>query len=113
MVWFRPRLARLFHFDHRFEIFVPEPKRRWGCYVLPFLMGDRLVARVDLKADRPGRRLLVLAAWKEKEVDADAVAEALAAEVRTLASWLELDAVVVMRRGDFAKPLAAAIRNGG
>jgi len=113
VVWFRPRLARLFHFDHRFEIFVPEPKRRWGCYVLPFLMGDRLVARVDLKADRSGRRLLVLAAWKEKEVDADEVAEALAAEVRTLASWLELDAVVVMRRGDFAKPLAAAIRNGG
>jgi uncharacterized protein YcaQ len=113
VVWFRPRLARLFHFDHRFEIFVPEPKRRWGCYVLPFLMGDRLVARVDLKADRSARRLLVLAAWKEKDADADEVAEALAAELRTLAAWLGLDAVVVKRRGDFCKPLAAAIRNSG
>jgi uncharacterized protein len=110
VVWFRPRLARLFQFDHRFEIFVPEPKRRWGCYVLPFLMGDRLVARVDLKADRSSRRLLVLAAWKEKDVDADAVAKALAPELHTLAAWLGLDTVVVKRRGDFYKPLAAAIR---
>jgi len=113
VVWFRPRLARLFHFDHRFEIFVPEAKRRWGCYVLPFLMGDRLAARVDLKADRTNRRLLVLAAWKEKDVDVDAVAEALALELRTLATWLDLDAVVVKRRGDFARPLAATVRNGG
>jgi uncharacterized protein YcaQ len=110
LIWFRPRLARLFGFDYRFEIFVPEAKRRWGCYVLPFLMGDRLVARVDLKADRPGRRLQVLAAWKEKNVDATAVAEALAAELRTLASWLELDSVAVGRRGDFSRPLAAALR---
>ena len=113
VVWFRPRLARLFHFDHRFEIFVPEAKRRWGCYVLPFLMGDRLAARVDLKADRTNRRLLVLAAWKEKDVDVDAVAEALALELRTLATWLDLDAVVVKRRGAFARPLAATVRNGG
>jgi uncharacterized protein YcaQ len=113
VVWFRPRLARLFQFDHRFEIFVPEPKRRWGCYVLPFLMSDRLVARVDLKADRSNRRLLVLAAWKEKDVDGDAAAEALALELRTLAAWLGLDAVVVTRRGDFARPLAAAVRNCG
>ena len=113
VVWFRPRLARLFQFDHRFEIFVPEAKRRWGCYVLPFLMGDRLVARVDLKADRSARRLLVLAAWKEKDVDADAAAQALAVELRTLAAWLGLDTLVVKRRGDFARPLAAAVRNGG
>lgn len=105
VVWFRPRLARLFEFDHRFEIFVPEEKRRWGCYVLPFLMGDRLVARVDLKADRPGRRLRVLAAWREKDVDAGIVAPALATELRTLASWLALDRVVVERRGNFSRQL--------
>jgi hypothetical protein len=113
VVWFRPRLARLFGFNYRFEIFVPEAKRRWGCYVLPFLMGDQLVARVDLKADRPGRRLLVLSAWKEKEMDATAVAPALAAELHTLASWLGLDAVAVQRNGNFSRPLAAAVRNGG
>jgi uncharacterized protein YcaQ len=113
VVWFRPRLARLFGFDYRFEIFVPEEKRRWGCYVLPFLMGDRLVARVDLKADRAGRRLLVLAAWREKDVDATAVAVALAAELRTLASWLELDTVAVRRGGNFSRPLAAAVRAQG
>jgi uncharacterized protein len=108
VVWFRPRLARLFGFHHRFEIFVPEAKRRWGCYVLPFLMGDRLVARVDLKADRPGRRLLVPATWKEKNIDEPAVAAALAAELRTLAAWLKLDSIVVRRRGDFSRQLRSA-----
>jgi hypothetical protein len=111
VVWFRPRLLRLFGFDHRFEIFVPADKRRWGCYVLPFLMGDRLVARVDLRNDREGRRLLVLGAWKEADVDTRAVAQALAAELRTLASWLELESVKVERRGDLARTLAATFRS--
>lgn len=111
VVWFRPRLARLFDFDYRFEIFVPEAKRRWGCYVLPFLMGDRLAARVDLKADRPNLRLLVVSACKEKDVEADAVVEALARELRTLASWLGLEKVAVQSRGDLSRPLAAKIRS--
>ena len=111
VVWFRPRLLRLFGFDHRFEIFTPKHKRRWGCYVLPFLMGDRLVARVDLKTDRNARRLLVLAAWKESGIDTPAVAEALALELRTLAGWLGLEAVKVQRGGDFARPLAATLRS--
>jgi len=108
VVWFRPRLLRLFGFHHRFEIFTPKEKRRWGCYVLPFLMGDRLVARVDLKADRTRRRLNVLASWKEREIDAPAVAEALIQELHTLASWLELETVTVHGKGDFSRPLRSA-----
>jgi uncharacterized protein YcaQ len=110
LIWFRPRTRRLFHFDYRFEIFVPAAKRKWGSYVLPFLFGDRLAARVDLKSDRPNSRLLVAGAYLESWADAGAVAPALAAELHTLASWLALDSVRVGRRGRFAGPLAAAVR---
>ncbi|HEX9636982.1 MAG TPA: crosslink repair DNA glycosylase YcaQ family protein, partial [Acidobacteriota bacterium] len=110
LIWFRPRTARLFQFDYRFEIFVPPRQRRWGAYVLPFLLGERLVARVDLKSDRGGGRLLVQAAFLEPGVKAASVTGPLAAELETMATWLGLKAVSVGRRGNLAAALARAVR---
>jgi uncharacterized protein YcaQ len=110
VVWFRARASRLFGFDYRIEIYTPEAQRRWGYYVLPFLLGDRLAARIDLKADRAARHLLVLAAYHEPGVDVGAAAEALAQELRSMAAWLGLAAVRVVRRDGFNRMLAAALR---
>ena len=109
VVWFRPRAQRLFGFDYRIEIWVPREKRKWGYYVLPFLLGDCLVARVDLKADREQRALRVLAAYIEPKAKPTVVSDALARELKTMASWLDLETVAVERRGDLARQLAGAI----
>ncbi len=110
LIWNRERTERMFGMRFRLEIYTPAPQRVHGYYVLPFLLGDELVARVDLKADRPARTLRVLAAHLEPERPAGAVAEALARELRGLAAWLGLEQVTVARRGDLARALAAQAR---
>jgi uncharacterized protein YcaQ len=109
VIWFRPRAERLFGFHYRIEIYVPAGKRKWGYYVLPFLLDDRIVARVDLKADRRNRRLLVLAAHAEQGIDRGRTARELATELASLADWLDLDSVRASRKGSFARELAACI----
>jgi uncharacterized protein YcaQ len=109
MMWRRDRIVDLFGFDYVLEIFVPEPKRVFGYYVLPFLLGEDFVARVDLKADRKEKTLLVQASYAEFGVDLDAVVPALAHELREVAGWQRLDGVVVKQKGDLAKRLDAAL----
>lgn len=109
LVWDRRRTERMFGFRYRIEIYTPEHLRVHGYYVLPFLMGDRIPARVDLRADRRTGVLSVPGAFTEPGARPDRVAEALAAEVRRLAGWLGLDEVRVGERGDLAPVLAAAL----
>lgn len=110
VVWFRPRAERLFDFHYRIEIYVPEKKRKWGYYVLPFLMDERIVARVDLKADRQTGTLLVKAAHPEHDIDTEKVTLALAMELGELAGWLGLDKIKVSRKGGFARGLGSCLR---
>ena len=109
LVWFRPRVERLFGFRYRLEVYTPKAKRVYGYYVLPFLLDDALVARVDLKSDRREGVLRVAGAFAEEGVDRERVAAELAPELASLAGWLGLDKVVVRRKGDLAKALASVV----
>jgi uncharacterized protein YcaQ len=109
LIWDRDRTLRLFGFHYRIGLYTRAAERTHGYYVLPFLLGDRLVARVDLRADRRQSALLVQAAHAEPDVHGDDVAAELAAELRLLAGWLELDRVAVNRLGDLGPALADAV----
>jgi hypothetical protein len=102
LIWERERTERLFGFRYRSEIYTPPAKRQYGYYVLPFLLGDTLVARVDLKADRQAGVLRVLGAYGSADPGP------LAARLRDLATWLGLAEIEVTDRGDLAGPLLAS-----
>lgn len=99
VVWFRDRALRAFDLDYRIEIYVPAAKRRYGYYSLPVLVGDRIVARVDLKADRMNSTLQVQSAWWEPQARPDD-AEPIARELALAASWQGLEHVSVSGWGD-------------
>jgi uncharacterized protein YcaQ len=108
LIWNRDRIHRLFDFFYRISIYTPAPQRVHGYYVLPFLLGDRLVARVDLKADRQNSALVVPTVTAEPGVRGADLVEPLAAELRLMARWLDLDRVLVTAAGDVGRALAGA-----
>jgi uncharacterized protein YcaQ len=105
LVFERSRAERLFDFHYRIEIYTPAEKRRFGYYVLPFLLGDTIVARVDLKADRPAGVLRVLAAYAEPGAPPHTAAE-LAEELRLMRVWLRLERIEIVSAGDLGPALA-------
>jgi uncharacterized protein len=112
LIWTRERTERMFGMRVRLEVYVPAPRRVHGYYVLPFLLGDRLVGRVDLKADRQNQTLLVQAAHLEETIapsEVPAICAALATELRGLAAWQGLPSVRATRRGNLASALSKTL----
>jgi hypothetical protein len=105
LIWERSRTRRLFGFDYRIEVYTPPADRRYGYFVLPLLLGDRLVARFDLKADRKTATLRVASAFMEPGVDPADVAAAAATELDAMRTWLQLRDITVARRGNLARRL--------
>ena len=110
VLWERKWTKAVFDFEYQIEIYVPAPKRIYGYYVLPFLLGDRFAARVDLKADRKTSTLIVHAAYVEPGFDAGVVAPALSGELRAMATWLSLESFRIGAKGNLARPLRRAMR---
>jgi len=106
VTWFRPRALRLFNFDYRIEIYVPQAKRRWGYYVLPFRLGDEIAARIDLKADRKLGALRVQNAHLESGAHSGKTVEALGRELKEIAAWLGLERIQCKKASAFEKALA-------
>jgi uncharacterized protein len=113
LIFFRPRVERLFNFVYRIEIYTPAAKRQYGYYVWPLLLDGRLVARVDLKADRAANTLRVVGAFGEPDTPRVRVAAALAGELESMACWLGLGGVSVSGRGDLAGELRIAAKRAG
>ena len=109
-MWNRDRIDRIFDFFYRIEIYVPENKRQYGYYVYPFVLGEDLVARVDLKADRHKGVLRVQSAFVEAGQDHDYVAANLLEELQLMSDWLGLDRVVLGRKGDLIPALRIALK---
>jgi uncharacterized protein len=109
LIFFRPRVERLFGFHYRIEIYTPADKRQYGYYVWPFLLDGELVGRVDLKADRSADALHVVGAFVEDGRTPSRVAEPLAKELQTMAGWLGLAGVTVGKRGTLAGALRTAV----
>jgi uncharacterized protein len=109
LIFFRPRVQRLFDFHYRIEIYVPAPKRQFGYYVWPFLLDGKLVGRVDLKAERTRDALHVVGAFAEPEQDKSRVAKALTTELQTMANWLGLGDVTVGKNGELTKELRRCV----
>ena len=109
LVWFRPRTQRLFNFKYRLEIYVPKAKRVHGYYVLPFLHANQLCARVDVKADTKAGVLHVPAVYAEADGMKDQAIETLASELRSLATWRNLETIKVGQRGNLARQLKKVI----
>jgi uncharacterized protein YcaQ len=108
LVFERRRTESLFGFRYRIEIYVPRKKRVYGYYVLPFLLNEALIARVDLKADRDASVLRVHGAFAEAAAPPETAVE-LAAELELVAGWLDLDSVDVADNGDLAPALARRV----
>jgi uncharacterized protein YcaQ len=112
LVWERRRIDRLFRMKYTIELYTPISKRVYGYYVCPFLLGDMLVGRCDLKADRQRQVLMVQGAFVEPGQDARRVGPELAEEVRQMQTWLQLDRIEVADRGDAAAELRRSVQRG-
>jgi uncharacterized protein len=110
LIWDGARTKRLFGFDYRIEVYVPGPDRQHGYYILPILIGDGLMGRLDLKADRKASTLRVLGAFIEGGQDRVAVASATAGELAAFGDWLGLGEVSVTARGNLTSSLRRATR---